>query len=299
MAAVAAGPLRHYPVPWLQFPSLLTLSFTPRPIFFSSSRARVLRPSGPLTAEDDPADDEDAAAVSAGAPVKKSRNELKREARRAVRWGMELANFSLPQIQRVLRVASLEREVFEALTLVKRLGPDVREGRRRQFNYIGRLLRKAQPDLMDALIQASKDGDNSRLLALAGQESWSIENEEEGEEEEEEKGGEEIPNEKSCQGSDDYVVAMRWFDGLISRDPLITNEVYSVHNADFDRQELRKLVRKVQSVQAGQQADSSGAESNAMLTRVKKPLILFLRSLAKKTLADVLFGPSSHLCSCS
>ncbi|XP_020094414.1 uncharacterized protein LOC109714273 isoform X9 [Ananas comosus] len=258
MAAVAAGPLRHYPVPWLQFPSLLTLSFTPRPIFFSSSRARVLRPSGPLTAEDDPADDEDAAAVSAGAPVKKSRNELKREARRAVRWGMELANFSLPQIQRVLRVASLEREVFEALTLVKRLGPDVREGRRRQFNYIGRLLRKAQPDLMDALIQASKDGDNSRLLALAGQESWSIENEEEGEEEEEEKGGEEIPNE-----------------------------------------ELRKLVRKVQSVQAGQQADSSGAESNAMLTRVKKPLILFLRSLAKKTLADVLFGPSSHLCSCS
>lgn len=58
----------------------------------------------------------------------------------------------------------------------------------------GRLLRKAQPDLMDALIQASKDGDNSRLLALAGQESWSIENE--GEEEEEEKGGEEIPNEE-------------------------------------------------------------------------------------------------------
>ncbi|OAY63441.1 hypothetical protein ACMD2_25679 [Ananas comosus] len=147
----------------------------------------------------------------------------------------------------------------------------------------GRLLRKAQPDLMDALIQASKDGDNSRLLALAGQESWSIENEEEGEEEEEEKGGEEIPNE---EGSDDYVVAMRWFDGLISRDPLITNEVYSVHNADFDRQELRKLVRKVQSVQAGQQADGSGAESNAMLTRVKKPLILFLRSLAKKTLAE-------------
>lgn len=108
MAAVAAGPLRHSPVPWLQFPSLLTLSLTARPIFFSSSslssfRARVLRPSGPLTAEDDPADDDDAAAVSAGAPVKKSRNELKREARRAVRWGMELANFSLPQIQRVLR----------------------------------------------------------------------------------------------------------------------------------------------------------------------------------------------------
>lgn len=29
-------------------------------------------------------------------------------------------------------------------------------------------MRKADPELMDALIQASKDGDNSRLLDLAG-----------------------------------------------------------------------------------------------------------------------------------
>ena len=34
---------------------------------------------------------------------KKSRNEKKREARRAVRWGMELASFTAPQIKRILR----------------------------------------------------------------------------------------------------------------------------------------------------------------------------------------------------
>lgn len=35
--------------------------------------------------------------------VRKSRNQLKRDARRAVRWGMELASFSNPQIKRILR----------------------------------------------------------------------------------------------------------------------------------------------------------------------------------------------------
>jgi len=35
--------------------------------------------------------------------AKKSRNELKREAKRAVKWGMDLASFSAPQIKRILR----------------------------------------------------------------------------------------------------------------------------------------------------------------------------------------------------
>lgn len=35
--------------------------------------------------------------------AKRSRNERKREARRAVPWGMELAAFSTPQIKRILR----------------------------------------------------------------------------------------------------------------------------------------------------------------------------------------------------
>src|SRR4051812_17441970 len=33
----------------------------------------------------------------------KSRNQLKREAKRAVKWGMDLASFSPPQIKRILR----------------------------------------------------------------------------------------------------------------------------------------------------------------------------------------------------
>ncbi|KAK3231844.1 hypothetical protein Dsin_003725, partial [Dipteronia sinensis] len=67
---------------------------------------------------------------------KKSRNQRKREARLPVRWGMQLAAFSTPQIKRILKVISLEDDVLEALMLVKRLGPDVKEGKRRQFNYI-------------------------------------------------------------------------------------------------------------------------------------------------------------------
>ncbi|PPD68114.1 hypothetical protein GOBAR_DD35008 [Gossypium barbadense] len=88
--------------------------------------------------------------------VKKSRNQKKREARRAVRWGMDLASFSTPQIKLILRASSLEQDVFDALMLVKRLGPDVREGKRRQFNYIGKLLREVEPELMEVLIQATK-----------------------------------------------------------------------------------------------------------------------------------------------
>ena len=44
---------------------------------------------------------------------------------------------------------------------------------------LGRLLREAQPELMEALIQASRDGDNSRLHALSGGESISVEDDEE------------------------------------------------------------------------------------------------------------------------
>ncbi|PIA57305.1 hypothetical protein AQUCO_00600206v1, partial [Aquilegia coerulea] len=67
---------------------------------------------------------------------KKSRNQLKREARKAVQWGMDLANFTVPQIKFIIRIASLDQEVFDAIMVVKRLGSDVREGKRRQFNYI-------------------------------------------------------------------------------------------------------------------------------------------------------------------
>ncbi|KAK9271043.1 hypothetical protein L1049_026632 [Liquidambar formosana] len=177
-------PLRHWPrlhhhccsaatFHRLLFPPILAiktigqrLSFTKVP---SSHRSVHFRSRGlRLRNAPVPSDLEESNASDSDADARKTRNERKREARRAVRWGMELASFSTAQIKRILRVAALEREVFDALMLVKRLGPDVREGKRRQFNYIGKLLRKVQPELMDALIQASKDGDHSRLQSLSG-----------------------------------------------------------------------------------------------------------------------------------
>ncbi|BBG94812.1 hypothetical protein Prudu_003188 [Prunus dulcis] len=179
-----------------------------------------------------------------------------------------------PQIKRILsltynygagdgRVASLDQDVLDALILVKvpplqvlasdlfveaklfvllsqKFGPDVREGKRRQFNYIGKMLREVEPDLMDALIQATKDSDESKLQALSGPETLSIDDNEEQEE------AEETDYEEEEEGSH-IDVATRWFDGLINKDVQITNEVYSISNVEFDRQELRKLVRQVHS----------------------------------------------------
>lgn len=200
---------------------------------------------------------------------KRSRNERKREARRAVRWAMELATFSIPQIKRIHRVASLEPEVLGALMLVKRLGHDVREGKRRQFNYIGKLLRNVDPELMNALILSTKDGDQSRLQALSGSvvfDDVDGESEESENEDEEEEEGEHI------------ITATRWFDGLINKDVNITNEVYSIHDVDFDRQELRKLVRKVHSIQDRQDTE----EEEKKLDAANRSLTRFLRGLARQ-----------------
>ncbi|CAM0153119.1 unnamed protein product [Urochloa decumbens] len=186
---------------------------------------RALRPAGPLPTDAAEDTDDPDAGDGASVPFKKSRNELKREARRAVQWGMELAKFPPPQIKRILRAASLETEVFDALMLVKRFGPDVREGRRRQYNYIGRLLRDAQPELMDTLIQASKDGGDSKLDTLLRGNTLLVEEEE----------VKDLPDEE--EGDEEYMkIADRWFDGLLCKDISVTNEVYAVHNVEFDRQ---------------------------------------------------------------
>ncbi|XP_062006908.1 uncharacterized protein LOC133724211 isoform X2 [Rosa rugosa] len=161
----------------------------------------------------------------------KSRNALKRDARRAVRWAMDLASFSTPQLKLIIRVASLDQDVLDAVTLVKRFGNDVREGKRRQFNYIAKLLRDADPELMDALIRATKDCDQKKLQDLCGSEALSIDNEEEEEEEE----AEESDSEEE-EGSH-IDVATRWVEGMINKDTNITNEVYSISNVEFDRQE--------------------------------------------------------------
>jgi hypothetical protein len=115
-AAAAAIALRRPLLLSLKPARLLTSLAAPSP---GIRHPRALRPTGPLpadTAED--TDDPDAGDGSAE-PFKKSRNALKREARRAVQWGMDLAKFPPPQIKRILRAASLETEVFDALMLVK------------------------------------------------------------------------------------------------------------------------------------------------------------------------------------
>lgn len=100
-AAAAAMPLRR---PFLLSlkPTRLLSSFAPPSPGLRHPRA--LRPAGPLPSDAEDAEDQDAG-DGAAVPFKKSRNELKREARRAVQWGMELAMFSPPQIKRILRWA--------------------------------------------------------------------------------------------------------------------------------------------------------------------------------------------------
>lgn len=243
--------------------------------FSPKFRNHALTPPNLLTSKNEEETHESNSDKEENFPSRKSRNEMKREARRSVKWGMELAKFSSQQIKRVIRAAELDDDVFDALMLVKRLGPDVREGKRRQFSYIGRLLREAQPELMEALIRASKDGDGNTLQALLHEKSISVEDESE----------DETTYEKD--DSDMHIeVATRWLDGLISKNQPITNEVYSIHNVEFDRQELRKLVRRVQSVQEGLINEESALVNDSKLTKVKKPLLRFLHILARQSLAE-------------
>ncbi|XP_020584100.1 uncharacterized protein LOC110027136 isoform X2 [Phalaenopsis equestris] len=267
-----------------------TISPTPYGFFFSTStlnesfsiRSHALRPLTPPSDGSDIGDD-DTGLKNSRDSFKKSRNELKREARRAVRWGMDLSTFSLPQIKSILRAASLEREVLDAILL--RLGPDVREGRRRQFNFIGRLLRKAQPELMDALIQASRDGDKSKLQDRTGQGTSSIFGNDDDEED----------IESELEEGENYMkLADKWLDGLIRKDPTVTNEVYSIHSVDFDRQELRRLVRNVQSILEPSQTDQIELEGDDKLNEAKKSLLRFLRLLAKKLSAELQVGYNGY-----
>ncbi|KAF9683151.1 hypothetical protein SADUNF_Sadunf05G0182700 [Salix dunnii] len=244
----------------------------------ASNRGLRFRPRGPkLPDSPTPFDfDQGGNVIPSDSEANKSRNQKKREARRAVRWGMELASFSPPQIKRIIKVASLEKDVFDALMLVKRLGPDVREGKRRQYSYIGKLLREVEPELMDALIHCTKDGDWSRLRGFPSLEEMIV-----GDDNEE---CEESEYESEEEGSHEYIdVATRWFDGLINRDIKVTNEVYSLRNIDFDRQELRKLVRRVHAVQERKGVtEENQQEMDTAITVAKESLTRFLHGLAKQ-----------------
>ncbi|XP_022140476.1 uncharacterized protein LOC111011113 [Momordica charantia] len=243
--------------------SLATVHSARREVQYGSKGLRLSNAPAPTKFQEDESVDDDSDA-------KKSRNQLKREARRAVQWGMELAAFSTPQIKLILRAASLERDVFDAVMLVKRLGRDVREGKRRQFSYIGKLLRDVDPELMDSLIQATKDGDQGMLKTLSGSIAFDDDDDAESEYEEEEEG----PH---------VDTATRWLDGLINKDNNITNEVYSLQSVEFDRQELRRLVRKVHLVEERKAAtEENEDEVNMEITNARKSLTRFLCRMAKQ-----------------
>ncbi|KAI3757829.1 hypothetical protein L6452_05372 [Arctium lappa] len=106
------------------------------------------------------------------------------------------------------------------------------------------LLRDVQPELMDGLIKATKNGDQQKFLELSGTDKLDL-----GDTGEEE-GETDYDDDKEEEGFGDYHdIATRWFDGLVNKDVNITNEIYSLSIVDFDRQELRKLLRNFCSMQ--------------------------------------------------
>lgn len=72
-------------------------------------RARALKHSKAYPPSDSDVEEE---ASGSDSDLKKSRNQRKREARRAVDWGMQLAAFSTPQIKRILRYLAILRVLF-------------------------------------------------------------------------------------------------------------------------------------------------------------------------------------------
>jgi ribosomal 50S subunit-associated protein YjgA (DUF615 family) len=229
-------------------------------LFFSGAPSRALRlADAPLSPEFDESetDSEDNA--------KRSRNAKKRDARRAVGWAEELTDFSPAQLKRILRAASLGPEVLDSIMVAKRLGRHVREGKRRQISYIGKFLREVEPELMEQLIRATRDGDMSMFQSVSAAEDLAVEH---GEEEETK-----FEDEDDVQGNPNYnEIATRWFDGLVNKEADITNEIYSLRSVEIDRQELRRLVRQIHV----SEEEKEGQEV------AKKSLTNFLKTLARQ-----------------
>nr|PNR49997.1 hypothetical protein PHYPA_011894 [Physcomitrium patens] len=82
---------------------------------------------------------------------------------RAPNWSNELAKLSPNQLREAIRWASLDEKVYDAVMLVKSLPPNERDRRRRELNFIGGLLRDADPELMEQVLTACKIGDFTGL----------------------------------------------------------------------------------------------------------------------------------------
>ncbi|KAL2631950.1 hypothetical protein R1flu_016636 [Riccia fluitans] len=214
-----------------------------------------------------------------------SRNASKKQSARAREWGRELATLSPAQLRQACKWASLDEDVHDAVMLVKNLGTSqkVKHGRRRQYNYIGGLLRDVDPEIMESVLKATKDGDVEGLVFVPSNEPDFLDDEFEEEVEDEE-----------AQLQDDVTLqlAETWRNGLVVKDRAVEDEVYSIYDVDFDRQELRKLVREVwkheikslrisvsEEVEEGQ--ESSEAEVTALRSKRERAEIALLHFLLK------------------
>ncbi|XP_073052867.1 uncharacterized protein [Primulina eburnea] len=77
-------------------------------------------------------------------------------------------------------------------------------------------------------------------------------------------------------------VADRWYDGLINKDICITNGIYSLREIEFDRQELRQLVRKVHATPEPQATSEEHGKPDATSVKDRRSLACFLRGLVKQ-----------------
>ncbi|GLT73622.1 hypothetical protein SLA2020_454660 [Shorea laevis] len=144
-------------------------------------------------------------------------------------------------------------------------------------SLLGKLLREVEPELMDTFIQATKVGDQKTLQHLANLQPQIMEDEDDDEESE---------SEDEDQVSQAHTnIASRWFHGLVSKDITITNEVYSINSIDFDRQQLRKLVRRVHSMKDKRKdvaEKNDGVKIYADIMGAEKSLNRFLRAIARQ-----------------
>ncbi|CAH9054820.1 unnamed protein product [Cuscuta europaea] len=276
------SPLRTSHTASCTSPPFSSAPFSPRRhLSFRSGAIRMPDVSVPLESSESDSDSD-----GGSDKVKKSRNAKKREAQRAVRWGIELAKFSPSQIKRILRVTAVKEDVYDELMLVKRFGRDVREGKRRQFSHIGKLLRDAEPELMEGLIKATSSGDHKQIQALCSSQTQNIEDEEVDETEYEENDTDDDDYDDDDDDDENIELADRWFDGLVNKNIEISNEIYSLREAEFDRQELRSLVRNVQSIEPPKINEGKESEMDMRFLKAKMSLTRFLRRIAKQVRVD-------------
>ncbi|KAI5066869.1 hypothetical protein GOP47_0017397 [Adiantum capillus-veneris] len=197
---------------------------------------------------------------------KKSKGQKKREALRSVDWAVEFANFSDSQLRRAIRWGNLQGEVYDAVRIVKKIGRYGKNARSRQLKLIGGMLREVDPELMEAIIKAIKDGDVEGVFNKPGalkdederektednsddydndSDNDDYEDDLDEEEDEDDESESSLSEGELDQMEHDKDIVDRWLQGLLSGDPDVIAEVYSIRSASFNRQELRRLVRDI------------------------------------------------------